>query len=52
MIPGSAPEDPQRLLARFNALLARTPFGRNRIPLAIEAAYLERIATKLGKRGR
>jgi hypothetical protein len=49
-LPCSTPEEYQRLLARFDALLARTPFGRDRMPLAIEAAYLERVATKLARR--
>lgn len=44
-----SPDERQRLLARMNAVLLRTPLGRRRGSLRIEAAYFEKIAEKLAR---
>jgi len=45
-----APDERARLLARMNALLARTPMGRRRGDLRIDAAYFGKITDKLARR--
>ncbi|MGE5525676.1 MAG: DnaJ family domain-containing protein [Rhodospirillaceae bacterium] len=44
-----SPDERLRLLARMNAVLLRTPLGRRRGSLRIEAAYFEKIAEKLAR---
>ena len=43
----TAPNERARLLARMDAVLARTPIGRRRGNLRMEALYFEKIVDKL-----